>query len=290
MMVNIIGRRRVWYSISVAVLVPGMLLLAVFGLELGIDFTGGSVIDTATEKSQAEVRHIVTGEGVDEPQINPSENGYRISFTENVPDIDATLEEAGVEVTRFERVGPSVSQDLVRNSIWSLLAVSAAITLYVAFAFRHVPHPFRFGVMAITALLHDGLFVLAAFSAMGVWFGLEVDAFIVTAILTVIGFSVHDTIVVFDRVRENLLRRSGDFADIVNTSVNEVMGRSLNTSITTVVVLLALFLFGGQGTVAFILALLLGMVSGTYSSLFIASPLLVSWHRWRGDQVAAVSE
>lgn len=282
-MINIVGRRRLWYGISLAILVPGLIVLGLFGLELGIDFTGGSVLDVRTEQSQTEIQELLRTEGISEPVIDASEEGYRISFTEDVPHIEDVLSGANIEVERFERVGPSVSEDLVANALWSLLAVSAAISLYVAFAFRKVSHPFRFGAMAITALLHDGLFVLAAFSVFGVVFGVEVDAFIVTAVLTVIGFSVHDTIVVFDRLRENLLRRSGDFADIVNASVNEVMGRSLNTSITTVLVLLALFLFGGQATVAFILALLLGMVSGTYSSIFIAAPLLVSWQQWRGD-------
>lgn len=285
-MINIVGRRRLWYGISLAILVPGVMVLGLFGLELGIDFTGGSVLDVRTDQSQQQIQELLEDEGISEPAIDTDEEGYRISFTEDVPHIEDVLSGAGVEVERFERVGPSVSEDLVANALWSLLAVSAAISLYVAFAFRKVSHPFRFGAMAITALLHDGLFVLAAFSVFGAVFGVEVDAFIVTAVLTVIGFSVHDTIVVFDRLRENLLRRSGDFADIVNASVNEVMGRSLNTSITTVLVLLALFLFGGQATVAFILALLLGMVSGTYSSIFIAAPLLVSWQQRRGDSQA----
>lgn len=286
-MINIVGRRRLWYGISLAILVPGVVVLGLFGLELGIDFTGGSVLDVRTDQSQQQIQELLEDEGISEPAIDTDEEGYRISFTEDVPHIEDVLSGAGVEVERFERVGPSVSEDLVANALWSLLAVSAAISLYVAFAFRKVSHPFRFGAMAITALLHDGLFVLAAFSVFGAVFGVEVDAFIVTAVLTVIGFSVHDTIVVFDRLRENLLRRSGDFADIVNASVNEVMGRSLNTSITTVLVLLALFLFGGQATVAFILALLLGMVSGTYSSIFIAAPLLVSWQQRRGDSQAS---
>lgn len=286
-MIDIIGRRKIWYSISAAVLIPGLVLLGVFGLELGIDFTGGSNITVETELEEAEVRELVEAEGVTEPTLLPTDAGYQIRFTEDI-DIEAELAAAdGVAVERFERVGPSVSQDLVYNALWSLLAVSLAITIFVAFAFRKVQHPFRFGAMAITALLHDGLFVLVMFALFGALFGVEVDAFIVTAILTVIGFSVHDTIVVFDRIRENLLRRSGEFADIVNASVNEVMGRSLNTSITTVLVLLALFLFGGQGTVTFILALLLGMVAGTYSSLFIASPLLVTWFQRRGEQPAA---
>lgn len=284
-MINIIGRRKLWYKISAAVLIPGAIMLAVFGLELGIDFTGGSVISVKTEMNEQEVVDIVQEEGVDSPMITPSEDGYQVRFKEDL-DVEKALTDAGITVERFERVGPSVSRDLVINSLISLVAVSVAISLYVAFSFRRVEHPFRYGSMAIVALLHDALFVLGAFAFFGKFFGVEVDAFIVTAILTVIGFSVHDTIVVFDRLRENMLRRSGGFENIVNASVNEVMGRSLNTSITTVLVLFALFIFGGSATVNFILALLMGMLAGTYSSIFIASPLLVTWNDYKNKKEA----
>lgn len=284
---DIIGKRKIWYLISAAILIPGAILLATSGLKLGIDFTGGSVVTVATDAPQQEVREIVREQGVTDPTITETGDGYQIRFTEDVR-VEAALDNTeDVTVQRFEQVGPSISQDLTINSLISLAAVSVAITLYVAFSFRKVPNPMRFGAMAIVALLHDALFVLGLFSLLGVALGVEVDAFIVTAVLTVIGFSVHDTIVVFDRLRENLLRQSGSFSEIVNTSVNEVMGRSLNTSITTVLVLLALFLFGGSATVNFVLALLLGMVSGTYSSIFIAAPLMVSWHNWRGGAESA---
>lgn len=277
---DIIGKRKFWYTVSAAILVPGLILLAVFGLELGMDFTGGAEASIVTDISEQEVRQIVQKEGVSDPSITGTKDGYQVRYAEDI-DVEAAL--AGhddINVKRFDRVGPSISQDLAVNSLISLAAVSLAITLYVAFSFRKVEFPFRFGAMAIVALLHDALFVLGLFSLLGVLFGIEVDAFIVTAVLTVIGFSVHDTIVVFDRLRENLLRHKGSFEEIVNNSVNEVMGRSLNTSITTVLVLLALFLFGGTSTVNFVLALLLGMVSGTYSSIFIAAPLLVSWQQY----------
>ncbi len=280
---NIIGRRKLWYMISAAILIPGVILLAVFGLELGMDFTGGSEISIVTDAPEQKIQQIVEEEGVSDPAITGTDEGYQIRYTENI-DIEAALaEKDNITVKRFNRIGPSISRDLAINSLISLIAVSLAITLYVAFSFRKVEYPFRFGMMAIVALLHDALFVLGLFSLLGVLFGIEVDAFIVTAVLTVIGFSVHDTIVVFDRLRENLLRQKGTFEEIVNNSVNEVMGRSLNTSITTVLVLLALFLFGGGSTVNFVLALLLGMVSGTYSSIFIAAPLMVTWHNRRSQ-------
>lgn len=276
--IDIIGRRKIWYGLSAIILIIGVVMLAVFGLRLGIDFTGGSNISIDTDKSREEVAVIIESAGIENPQIIESEIGYQIRFSEDI-DIEQDLLKAGTEIEQFERVGPSVSRDLAENSLYSLVVVSLAILLYIAFAFRKVEHPFRFSSMAIVALLHDALFVLGVFALAGAFFGVEVDAFIVTAILTVIGFSVHDTIVVFDRVRENLLRRKGDFEVIVNDSINEVFVRSLNTSITTIVVLLALFLFGGASTANFILALLLGMVSGTYSSIFIAAPLMVSWEK-----------
>lgn len=278
---DIIGKRKLWYTISSAVLIGGVILLATFGLKLGIDFTGGAEASIVTEIPEEEVRQIVEEEGVSNPSITGTEDGYQLRYDEDIDVEAAFAAHEDISVKRFNRLGPRISQDLIVNSLISLATVSLAITLYVAYSFRRVEYPMRFGAMAIVALLHDAVFVLALFSLMGVLFGVEVDAFIVTAILTVIGFSVHDTIVVFDRLRENLLRQEGSFEEIVNSSVNEVMGRSLNTSITTVLVLLALFLFGGNSTVSFALALLLGMVSGTYSSIFIAAPLLVSWYRRR---------
>jgi preprotein translocase subunit SecF len=162
--------------------------------------------------------------------------------------------------------------------------VSTAIVLYIAFAFRNVPAPassWSFGFMAIAALLHDALFLLGVFSLLGHFLKVEVDALFVTAVLTVIGFSVHDTIVVFDRIRENLRRDKGSFEQIVNNSILETIARSVNTSVTVLLTLLALFLFGGESIRMFVLALLIGVASGTYSSIFNASPLLVTLHNWR---------
>ncbi|MEX0934641.1 MAG: protein translocase subunit SecF [Candidatus Saccharimonadales bacterium] len=279
-MIDIVSKRKLWYIISASILVPGLITLSIFGLRLGIDFVGGSVVEIETNLEQDEITDIIRDVGISEPQIvELGDIGYQVKFIEEIDTIESDLSGIeGVEVLSLDQVGPSVSRDLTINALWSLLIVSLAITIYVAFAFRKVEHPGRFGVIAIVALLHDALFVISLFAVFGKAFNIEVDSFIVTAVLTVIGFSVHDTIVVFDRIRENLLRKSGDFGEIINGSINEVMGRSINTSITTILVLLALFLLGGSATSNFILALLLGMVSGTYSSIFIAAPLLVSWH------------
>lgn len=277
---NIVGRRRLWYAISLGLLIPGVILLVVSGLRLGIDFTGGSIANVRTDQSQEALQQLVADAGAAEAVITTAGPGAYQIRSSSEADFERTLNEAGVSVESFERVGPSVSRDLTINALISLLVVMAAITVYIAFVFRTVEHPWRYGVMAMIALGHDALAVLGLFALLGATLGIEVDSFIVTAILTVIGFSVHDTIVVFDRLRENLLKRSGDFATIVNDSINDVMGRSLNTAVTAVLVLLALFLFGGSSTSTFILALLVGLIAGTYSSIFIAAPLLVSWDNY----------
>ena len=174
-------------------------------------------------------------------------------------------------------VGPVVSADLIQQALVLILVGSIGILLWITFRFRDV----KFGVTALVAMLHDVIVVVGTFAILGTFFGVEVDALFVTAMLTVIGFSVHDTIVVFDRVRENKARHAGEpFAAIVNHSILQTFGRSINTSFTVVLTLVALLLFGGSAIRFFVLALLVGIVSGTYSSIFNASPLLVSWHEW----------
>lgn len=291
---DIIGKRKIWYGISLVMIVPGLISLMLWGLKLGIDFNAGQlsvvkgvvsvdkVNDAAKGLGFADVQ-VVPG-GSDQTQIrfrDPSQQTYHES---NHQKFKAALAQRGVEELSFDSVGPTVSKDIARNAILSLLLASLAIVLYVAYAFRNTPppvSPWGFGVMAIVALLHDALFVLGVFSILGHFFGIEVDALFVTAILTVIGFSVHDTIVVFDRIRENLRREKGTFEQIVNTSILETLARSINTSVTVLLTLLALYLFGGASIRHFVLALLIGIASGTYSSIFNASPLLVTLHNWR---------
>jgi len=189
-----------------------------------------------------------------------------------------------IKENSFETVGPSIGQETKANALKAVLIASVAITLYIAFAFRKVSHPvssWKYGVSAIIALLHDVLVVVGVFSILGVLFGIEIDSLFITALLTVMGFSVHDTIVVFDRIRENLKKSYNlKFEEIVNNSLLETMNRSLNTSLTVVIVLFSLLLFGGESIRWFIIALLLGIISGTYSSIFNASPLLIVWYEW----------
>jgi len=186
-----------------------------------------------------------------------------------------------VREQEFETIGPVIGQETALNALKAILFASVLIVLYITWSFRQVPKPassFRFGICAIIALIHDVLVVLGVFAVLGHFLGVEIDSLFVTAILTVIGFSVHDTIVVFDRIRENLKRLgSSNFAQTANDSVIQTIDRSLNTSLTVFLVLLALLLFGGESIRWFVVALLIGIISGTYSSVFTASPLLVLW-------------
>ncbi len=185
---------------------------------------------------------------------------------------------------RSESVGPTISSELTTNTIWSVFLASLFIILYLAWAFRNVPAPassWRFGICAIAALLHDVLFVLGVYSILGAFYNVELDILFLPAILTIMSFSVHDSIVVFDRVRENLRKYTKEsFEEVVNISVNETLVRSLNLSLTVVITLLALYLFGANSIKPFLFTLIIGLISGTYSSIFNASPLLVTWHNW----------
>lgn len=296
---NLIARRRWWYTLSLILIVPGLISLVLWGLHLGIDFAGGNEETVKGTATLTQVSPLANADGFKDTSVVAGGNNTTIiRFRDPAPDAQheadhqkfkSQLAQIGFAEESFDAIGPSVSKDIARNAILSLLAASIAIVLYIAFAFRNTPppvSPLSFGVMAIVALLHDALFVLGVFSILGHFAGVEVDSLFVTAILTVIGFSVHDTIVVFDRIRENLRRERGSFEQIVNHSILETLARSINTSLTVLLTLLALFLFGGQTIRLFVLALLIGIASGTYSSIFNASPLLVTWHNYQLKRAA----
>jgi preprotein translocase subunit SecF len=291
---NLIAKRKWWYLISVILILPGFISLLVWGLRLGIDFNSGELSVVTGNVTAANVVAAASGLGFKDLQVVPSGQGQtQLRFTDpsaqglheaNHQKFKAALAAQHLTEVSFDSVGPTVSRDIAKYAILSLIFASLAIVFYVAYAFRNAPppvSPWSFGVMAIIALLHDAFFVLGVFSLLGHFAGVEIDSLFVTAILTVIGFSVHDTIVVFDRIRENLRRERGSFEEVVNTSILETLARSLNTSLTVILTLLALFLFGGQSIRLFVLALLIGIASGTYSSIFNASPLLVSWHNYK---------
>lgn len=293
MLKHLINYRKWWYALSILFVVPGTISLILFGLRLGIDFTGGSLIEVRTPAGTeaADVREAFGGTyGLAAVQSTGSDT-YQVRIKQlepaqhNILLAEVTKELGpGTKELRFETVGPAVSKDLRNKAFLSVALGSLLILLYIAYAFRNVPSPassWRFGATTVVTLLHDILFTLGVFSILGKTTGLEVDGNFVAAVLTAVGYSVHDTIVVFDRIRENLIKRIGTtFADTVNFSIAQTLVRSINTSVTVIIVLVVMYLFGGEPLQGFVLALLLGALIGTFSSIFNAAPLLVSWQLW----------
>ena len=295
-MINLMSKtkRYIWFAISGIVIIPGIISLSLWGLKFGIDFTGGSLIELsfpAQKISLEQVKAEMKTLGLGEVFVQPSgERGYllRVKEIDNAKYNEVTNEFqkkfGQVEKLRFETVGPTISKDLTQKAIIAVIVASIFIVLFIAWAFRKVPKPassWRFGFSAVVALLHDVLVVTGIFSIFGHFFNIEIDSLFVTAILTVIGFSVHDTIVVFDRIRENLLtRRTNSFEETANISVVQTLGRSINTSMTVLIVLTCLYIFGASSIKHFILALLVGITTGTYSSIFNATPILIIWQNF----------
>lgn len=279
--------KLLYLIISVVIILPGLFFLATSGLKLGIDFTGGGLLEY--KFAQPVDRSILEKYGV---VSTSGENSYIIRTSPQEYDQLQVLRQevassaGSFETLREENVGPTIGNELKqRASIATGLAI-LAILAYVTLAFRKVPKPtssWRFGITTIVALVHDVLFVLGLFAILGHFWHVEIDLLFVTALLTIIGFSVHDTIVVFDRIRENLTKYSGrKFNEVANISVEQTLARSLNTSLTVVFVLAALLLFGGDTIRWFVVALLAGMISGTYSSIFNATALLAYWEERLG--------
>ena len=291
---DIIGKKNLYFALSLIVVIPGLVALLFYGLNLSIDFTGGSRLTVSfrdkIEKQKIEkVKQILTSQNIRVYIIEQSKNQVLlrtspIDQSQNNKFINALSENfKDSRETEFETIGPTIGKETTINAVKAVLLASLLIILYITWSFRKVPKPassFRFGISAIIALIHDVLVVLGIFAILGHFFGVEVDSLFVTALLTVIGFSVHDTIVVFDRIRENLRRSQDSFPQIVNDSILQTLDRSLNTSLTVVLVLTALLLFGGETIRWFVVALLIGIISGTYSSIFNAAPILVVWQEW----------
>lgn len=289
-------RFKIWYFIfSLLIILPGLYFLFTSGLKLGIDFTGGALLEYSFEKSinLNDLKQQVSLQGIEIGQVTSSENNIYIIRTKpveqsKISELKSFLNEkfGKVEERRVEFVGPVIGSELKQKALIGVTLAALVIVLYIAFSFRKIPKPtssWRFGITAVLALVHDILVVVGVFAIFGKLLGVEVDTLFVTALLTVIGFSVHDTIVVFDRIRENLTKHMGNkFIDVANLSVVQTLGRSLNTSLTVVFVLLAILLFGGETLRWFVVALLIGIISGTYSSIFNATALLVWWEEKLG--------
>ena len=292
-MEHLAGKRHLWFTISALLLVPCIIALALWGLRFGIDFTGGSawevqytqnvdtevISQTLADNGRAEATVQQIGDDADHRYLIrlkelPEGSPEKAQLTQAL----ATLGPLDPNGESLETIGASVGASIRNRSVLAVAAASVGILAYIAFAFRNTQNPLLYAVCAIVAMLHDAIFVIGIFAILGRFANVEVDALFITALLTVIGFSVHDTIVVFDRIRENLKNRvEEDFTELVNYSIAQTIVRSLNTSMTVVLTLLALFLFGGSTTREFVLALLIGVIAGTYSSIFNASQLLVAW-------------
>lgn len=294
-MLNLMRFKILYFIFSTLLILPGLYYLLTSGLNLGIDFTGGALLQYKFDRTLDinELKNKISANNIEVSQIVPSSDNIYIIKTKEaqqgkINDLKSYLskEFGKLEEQRVEFIGPVIGAELRQKAILGVSIASVLIVLYIAFSFRKIPKPassWRFGAAAIVALLHDILIVVGAFAILGKFLGVEVDTLFVTALLTVIGFSVHDTIVVFDRIRENLKKNTGKkFIDVANLSIIQTLGRSLNTSLTVVFVLLALLLFGGESLKWFIAALLIGIISGTYSSIFNATALLVWWEEKLG--------
>jgi preprotein translocase subunit SecF len=295
-MIDIVGKRYWFFALSLLVIVPGMIALGVWGLPLAIDYTGGSLLEVsfaaAARPAPGAVVQLYDDLGIPNAVVQTvGETGIVIRSREltleQKAEILALLEDqAGSPVTeqRFDLVGATIGGEVAERSALAVGLAAAGILLYITYAFRGVPHAIRFGTAAIIAMLHDVAVVFGAEAILGHFLGWEADSLFLTALLTVIGFSVHDTIVVFDRVRENQsIYRRLDFETVVNHSIVQTLDRSINTQLTVMLTLLALLLFGGVTTQHFVAILLVGVFSGTYSSIFNAAPILVVWEKreWR---------
>ncbi|KKP81319.1 MAG: Protein translocase subunit SecF [Candidatus Levybacteria bacterium GW2011_GWB1_35_5] len=289
---NIIGKKYWYFIISTIIIIPGLISLYFYGLNLSIEFRGGSRLTlsfekTVTDKQIQGIHDIFNEKKIKVATIERSQQDVFIRTRPITQEEDQFLiEDLKIRVgnfkqSQYETVGPTIGGETLLNALKGLVIASVLIVLYITFSFRKVPKPassFRFGIAAVVALVHDVLVLIGLFSILGHFFGVEIDSLFVTAVLTVIGFSVHDTIVVFDRIRENLKKIGGaDFEQTVNDSILQTLDRSFNTSLTVILVLFALLLFGGETIRWFVVALLVGIISGTYSSIFNAAPILVVW-------------
>ncbi|OGO27644.1 MAG: protein-export membrane protein SecF [Chloroflexi bacterium RBG_16_54_11] len=295
-MIDIVKRRYLYFGISLLVIVPGMIALLIWGLPLAIDFKGGSLLDirfdSGVTPQPAQVTSLYGEAGFGDSIVQTSgENGLIIRSREMtdaqrdqlVSDMETRFDST-ITVQRFESVGPSVGQEVAKRAAGAVGLAALGILAYITYAFRGVSHAFRYGIAAIIAMLHDVAVVIGIEAILAHFLKWEVDSLFLTALLTVIGFSVHDTIVVFDRIRENLnVYRKQPYDTVVNHSIVQTLVRSINTQLTVMLTLLSLALFGGVTIRHFVVTLLVGVFSGTYSSIFNASPILVVWENreWR---------
>ena len=316
--IDVVKYRWVWFGLSLLLVIPGLIAMGYLMInspqhlpvKVGIDFTGGTITQYSVTKDVsndevAKIRENLVKAGIENPVIQVLRTNNTISKAENIAPAtvlsvktafksnDKTSEQKiasvvkadypAAQLVQVSSLGPSLGKELFINSLYALGLAFLGIVIYLSFRFQ-----LDYAVIALISLAHDALFVLGVFAILGIFFDVHIDALFITAVLTVIGFSNHDTIVVFDRIRENcrFLAKKATFPEIVNASVNQTLARSINTSLTTLITLSALYLFGGETTKEFVLAMIVGIAIGTYSSIFFASTLL-DWWRERQETKGA---
>lgn len=292
----IIQKKKIWLSFSLVLFIVASLALAVWKVRLGIDFTGGSLLEVTYASDRPEVKAVeekLADLNLGSLHVQPLDsNGLVLRFQDSAKakhdEVMVRLGELAkdkkVEEVRYDSVGPSIGAELKRKSVSAMTWVFIAIVLYISIAFHKITKPvasWKYGVSALIAMAHDVVITVGVFAFLGHFYGIEINTPFVAAVLTVLGYSVHDTIVVFDRIRENLVKVDDSFENVVNISLNQTMGRSLNTSLTVILTLVSIMIFGGSTITTFALALTVGIAMGTYSSIFVASPLLVAWEEYR---------
>ncbi|MFH1169658.1 MAG: protein translocase subunit SecF [Chloroflexota bacterium] len=287
-MFDIIGKRFWFFLLSGVVILVGLVSLATFGLKSGIEFSSGSILGVSFDQpvDMAQVKQAVADSGYADAIIQQTGNEFLIRTHELAAEDKANLENGlsqrlgQLSETQFYSVSPIAAAETVHNAAIAVTIAAVGILIYVTWAFRRMPRPFRYGTCAIIALIHDTLIALGIFSLLGGILDWQINLMFITGILAVIGYSVNDTVVIFDRIRENLkMGVSPSFETVVNHSLVETLGRSMNTALTTLITALALLIFVGASIQNFAVVLLVGIVAGTYSSIFIASPLLVVWDK-----------
>ncbi len=280
---NLMHYKKLYFLISALFLIPSIFSLIVWGIKPSIDFTGGSILELRTQN--LEPSKISETEGIEGLSVQKSGEETYILKTKEIDEqkknqlLENLKTEFGeIEEVRFETVGPSIGKELIKKTILAIVLAAGFILLYVAYRFKDK----KYGVCAILAMFHDTIILLGAFSLLGHFLGVEIDTLFVTALLTILSFSVHDTVVVYDQIRDSIKKNPQvEFKALVNKAVVETLPRSINNSMTIIFMLLCLYLLGGQTIRWFSLALLIGTISGTYSSTFTAAPLLIVWDKFK---------
>lgn len=290
-MLWVIKYRKVFYTITILIVAVSAAALIIFGLNFGIDFTGGTIWKMEFKNNAPSVDQInstLLKEGLEPSVTQPAgDKGFILRFrpleeAQHQQALSALKTSFGdLEELEFSAIGPSIGKELRDKAIYAIVLSILAVIIYIAWAFRKVERvvsSWAYGIFTIAAMAHDVFLPLGVFAVLGKFFNVEITSVFVAAILTIAGYSINDTIVVFDRVRENLRRHThDDFNELVAASLKQTLARSINTTLTTILALVAIYFFGGESTKMFVLALIIGIVSGAYSSIFIASPLLVTW-------------